>query len=106
MMTAFPILMNPPNQFFERLLKIPASKSYTCLSVITSLFQGFGPKRVIFRTLVIAFLLVIGLSVPDFGAILDLIGSTTVTLLNFVFPPVFYLFLADKTKKEAGLTPR
>ena len=69
-------------------------------------FLDFGPKRVIFRTLVIAFLLILGLSLPDFGAILDLIGSTTITLLNFVFPPVFYLFLANRANKEAGLTPR
>ena len=66
----------------------------------------FGPKRVIFRTLVIALLLLLALSLPDFGAILDLIGSTTVTGLNFVFPPIFYLFLADKAKQKKEWTPR
>jgi len=91
LISAFPILMNPPSQFFEGLLKIPTN---------------FGPKRVIFRTLVIVLLLLLALSLPDFGAILDLIGSTTITLLNFVFPPLFYLFLADRTKKDKNLTPR
>jgi len=91
LITAFPILMNPPSQFFEGLLKIPAT---------------FGPRRIIFRTLVIALLLLLALSLPDFGAILDVIGSTTVTCLNFIFPPLFYLFLADKAKQNKEWTPR
>ena len=41
-------------------------------------------------------LLLIGLSIPNFGAILNLIGATTITLLNFVFPPLFYLILHKK----------
>jgi len=91
LITAFPILLNPPSQFFEGLLKIPTS---------------FGPKRVIFRTLVITLLLIIGLSLPDFGAILDLIGSTTITGLNFIFPPVFYLFIADQAKQNKSWPER
>lgn len=43
-------------------------------------------------------LLVIGLSLPNFGAILNLIGATTITLLNFIFPPIFYLLLERKYK--------
>jgi len=80
---AFPILMNPPTQLFEDLLNLPTS---------------FGLKRVIFRSLVLLLLLLIALSVPVFGLIVDLIGSTTITCLNFIFPPIFYLFLADSTK--------
>jgi len=91
LITAFPILMNPPNQFFEGLLKIPAS---------------FGPRRMIFRTVIVALLLLLALSLPDFGAILDLIGSTTITCLNFIFPPLFFLFLADKAKQKKEWTPR
>ena len=41
-------------------------------------------------------LLLIALSIPNFGAILNLIGATTITLLNFVFPPIFYLLLHRK----------
>jgi len=91
LISAFPILMNPPSQFFEGLFKFPSD---------------FGPKRIIFRTMVVVLLLILALSLPDFGAILDLIGSTTVTGLNFVFPPVFFLFLADKAKENKEWTPR
>ena len=56
-------------------------------------------RRVIFRSLVIATLLIIALSLPSFGAILNLIGATTITLLNFVFPPLFYLMLTKKYRK-------
>ena len=41
-------------------------------------------------------LLAISLSVPNFDDILDLIGATTITLLNLVFPPIFYLVLSKK----------
>ena len=41
-------------------------------------------------------LLVISLSVPNFDDILDLIGATTITLLNIVFPPIFYLLLSKQ----------
>jgi len=91
LITSFPILLNPPNQFFEGLLKIPPS---------------FGIRRIIYRTLIVALLLIFALSLPDFGAILDLIGSTTITLLNFIFPPLFYMFLADKAKKNMEWTSR
>ena len=47
----------------------------------------------------IATLLIIALSLPSFGAILNLIGATTITLLNFVFPPLFYLMLTKKYRK-------
>ena len=60
----------------------------------------FGPKRMIFRTVVVALLLLLGLSLPDFGAILDLIGATTITILNFIFPPIFYLILAKKADEN------
>ena len=58
----------------------------------------FGLQRVVFRTIMMGLLLVIGLSLPNFGAILNLIGATTITLLNFIFPPIFYLLLERKYK--------
>jgi len=81
--SAFPIILNPPCQMFESMLNIPTS---------------FGWKRCLFRTLVIAFLLLIGLSVPVFSVIVDLIGASTITLLNFIFPPFFYMLLVDDSK--------
>lgn len=66
----------------------------------------FGPARILFRTGVVAVLLVLGISLPDFSSILDLIGASTITALNFVFPPIFYMFLADQAKKNTNLEPR
>ena len=51
-------------------------------------------------------MLLLALSLPDFGAILDLIGATTITLLNFIFPPIFYLLLADSTGTVKKYEPR
>ena len=48
-----------------------------------------------FRSLSVLGLLFIAESVPSFGAILDLVGASTVTLLTFVFPPYFYMKLVD-----------
>ena len=69
----------------------------------TFMFVGFSVKRVIFRSSVMTILLIIALSLPNFGAILNLIGATTITLLNFVFPPSFYLLLARKSSQEDQL---
>jgi len=83
LISAFPIILNPPSQMFENILHIPAN---------------FGWKRVLFRSFVILILLMIGLSVPFFGVIVDLIGSTTITVLNFIFPPFFYMRFIDNSK--------
>jgi len=91
LITAFPILLNPPSQFFEELFNIPPK---------------FGPARILFRTGVVAVLLVLGISLPDFSSILDLIGASTITALNFIFPPIFYMFLADQAKKNTKWEPR
>lgn len=85
LISAFPILINPPNQFFEGLLKIPAD---------------FNWKRVVYRSVVIGLLLLLSLSLPSFDAILNLIGSTTITCLNFIFPPFYYMRLVDKSDKR------
>merc|ERR1711915_53874 len=90
LISAFPIILNPPCQFFESLLKIPAE---------------FNFRRVVFRSLSIALLLLIGLSLPNFGAILNLIGSTTITLLNFIFPPIFFLILSRVNEGDDGESP-
>jgi len=87
LVTAYPIITNPPAQFFEQMLNIPSE---------------FNWKRCVFRSLSVACLLFIAETVPSFGAILDLIGASTVTLLTFIFPPYFYMRLADASldKKE------
>ena len=80
LITTFPIITNPPAQAFEKLLQIP---------------PHFNWKRCVFRSLSVLSLLFIAESVPSFGAILDLVGASTVTLLTFVFPPYFYIKLVD-----------
>lgn len=87
LVTAFPIITNPPTQFFEHLFNIPTA---------------FNWKRCVFRSLVVFTLLFIAESVPSFGAILNLVGGSTVTLLTFVFPPLFYMRLADASLTENG----
>jgi len=80
LISAFPIITNPPAQFFEQLFGIPGD---------------FNWKRCVFRSISVLGLLFIAETIPSFGAILDLVGASTVTLLTFVFPPFFYLKLAD-----------
>merc|ERR1719348_877189 len=80
LITAFPIITNPPAQFFEKLLRIPSN---------------FNWKRCVFRSMSVLILLFIAETVPSFGSILDLVGASTVTLLTFVFPPLFYMRLCD-----------
>eukprot|EP00090_Calanus_glacialis_P011434 TRINITY_DN19839_c0_g1_i1.p1 TRINITY_DN19839_c0_g1~~TRINITY_DN19839_c0_g1_i1.p1 ORF type:complete len:480 (-),score=75.15 TRINITY_DN19839_c0_g1_i1:74-1303(-) len=80
LITAFPIILNPPAQFCEKLLNIPSD---------------FNWKRCVFRSVSVLCLLFIAETVPSFSSILDLVGASTVTLLTFVFPPLFYMRLAD-----------
>ena len=63
--------------------------------MIDAILLDFNWKRVALRTLSTFVLLFVAESVPSFGAILDLVGGSTVTLLTFVFPPFFYMKLAD-----------
>ena len=59
------------------------------------LIPDFNVKRCAFRSLSVLMLLFTAETVPSFGAILDLVGASTVTLLTFVFPPYFYMKLTD-----------
>ena len=86
LVSTLPIVLNAPNQYIEGLLGIgsEAATKQPRRSVVDL-------KLVLFRTAVMAALLFLGETLPNFGAILDLIGGSTVTLLTFVFPPTFYL---------------
>ena len=85
LITTFPIIMNPPAQILEHLLHIPTH---------------FNWKRCVFRTSSVLLLLFIAESIPSFGAILNLIGASTVTLLTFIFPPLFYIKLVDASSQN------
>ena len=59
-------------------------------------FLEFGLKRILLRSAI--GILVIGLAelFPNFGPILSLIGASTVTMLSFILPAIFYLKLEEK----------
>lgn len=46
------------------------------------------------RTGLVLLQVVAGLAVPDFGAILNLVGGSTITITSFVLPPLCYLRLS------------
>ena len=91
LITTFPIIMNPPAQIMEQMLSIPTD---------------FNWKRCLFRTLTVFFLLFIAETVPSFGSILGLIGASSVTLLTFIFPPLFYMKLVDASTQNKEWTQR
>jgi len=85
LVSAYPMFMNPPNQFLEGLLGIPAT---------------FNLKRTLFRSIIVALLLFLAESLPSFSAILQLVSSVFVTCLTFIFPPFFYLRLVAKSSEN------
>lgn len=78
---AFLIVINPPAQELEEIFNVPRS---------------FNWKRVLLRTLVMGVVVFIAESIPHFGKILNFVGGSTVTLMTFVFPPIFYMRLCDQ----------
>ena len=45
-------------------------------------------------------ILLIGQSLPSFGAILSLIGGSTVTIITFVLPPILYIMAVDGSESR------
>ncbi|CAD5228371.1 unnamed protein product [Bursaphelenchus xylophilus] len=80
------IASNPLNQEAEEVFKTP---------------QTFGIKRVIVRTGMMMIVVFAALSVPQFGALMDLCGSTGNMLTALVFPCLFYLRLKAGEDPEA-----
>ncbi|XP_071531714.1 uncharacterized protein [Panulirus ornatus] len=74
------ISFNPIGQMFEDMAGIE---------------MKFGWKRCLIRSAILVFEVVIGLAVPDFGKILNLIGGSTITICSFVLPPLMYAKLVD-----------
>ena len=66
----------------------------------------FNWKRCTFRSMIVLLLLFIAETIPNFGSILDLVGSCSVTLLTFVFPPFFYMKLCDSSSENKEWTQR
>ncbi|XP_035662326.1 amino acid transporter AVT1J-like isoform X1 [Branchiostoma floridae] len=82
---AFIIVINPVCQELEERLRI-ANK--------------FGIFRILLRTCLVGLVLFTGESLPHFGAILSLVGGSTITCLTFVFPSMFYLKLSRQTSPD------
>uniref|UniRef100_A0A914UTC2 Amino acid transporter transmembrane domain-containing protein n=1 Tax=Plectus sambesii TaxID=2011161 RepID=A0A914UTC2_9BILA len=72
------IVFNPINQELEEVLRLP---------------HRFTWKRAVSRTCVMVVVVFVGESIPRFGLVLNLVGGSTITLLTFVLPGLFYLFL-------------
>ncbi|XP_039264193.2 uncharacterized protein LOC120340007 [Styela clava] len=76
---AYLIFNNPVSQDIEGILGIP---------------NKFCLRRILFRTTFAGAVLFVALSVPHFDIILSLLGGTTIVLICFIFPPVYYLLLS------------
>ena len=61
-----------------------------------------GWKRITIRSAIVLFELIVALGIPDFGAILNLIGGSTIAILSFLFPPIMYLRLMDMEPPEGA----
>uniref|UniRef100_A0A914ENY2 Amino acid transporter transmembrane domain-containing protein n=1 Tax=Acrobeloides nanus TaxID=290746 RepID=A0A914ENY2_9BILA len=79
------IVINPLNQELEHALRTP---------------HKFGFQRVLLRTTVMAIIVFMAESVPNFGPILNLIGGTTVALTSAIMPCLFSLFLQARDKMD------
>jgi len=92
LITAVPIVINPPSQYFEEIMDIPKS---------------FNWKRILFRTCTMIVVLLIGQTLPSFGAILSLIGGSTVTIITFILPPILYMLAVDGSdSRKLGVVER
>lgn len=82
---AFLIVINPVCQELEEIFQVP---------------HEFCLKRCILRTIMMCIMVFVGETIPKFGKILSLVGGSTITLLTFVFPSLFYMILCDQKGEE------
>ncbi|XP_062577099.1 uncharacterized protein LOC134238969 [Saccostrea cucullata] len=79
------IVINPFCQELESYARVP---------------KNFTWKRCVFRSVVVAFILFMAETIPTFGAILSLVGGSTVTLLAYICPSLFYLKLKSVRQED------
>lgn len=82
---AFLIVINPVCQELEEIFQVP---------------HEFCMKRCGLRTIMMCIMVFVGATIPKFGKILSLVGGSTITLLTFVFPPLFYMVLCDQKRVD------
>lgn len=75
---ALTIVFNPINQEAEHFFNVP---------------HHFGLKRILVRSGMMLAVVFVAESIPTFGPLLDLIGSSTMVLTSLTFPCLFYLYL-------------
>ncbi|KAL4237137.1 hypothetical protein ACF0H5_005517 [Mactra antiquata] len=80
------IVINPFLQELDHVFKVP---------------PNFTWKRIVSRTTAMATVVFVALSVPHFSAILALVGASTLSLLGFVLPPLFYLKLCRVDERHS-----
>lgn len=85
---AIVIVLNPVTQDLERLLKVPTH---------------FTWKRIVTRTTMMASVIFLAESVPHFSSILSLVGGSTVTILAYICPPIFYMKLCKMNSEKVPL---
>uniref|UniRef100_A0A914I1T3 Amino acid transporter transmembrane domain-containing protein n=1 Tax=Globodera rostochiensis TaxID=31243 RepID=A0A914I1T3_GLORO len=74
------LVINPLNQEAEEFFRTP---------------QEFCRRRVLVRSAVLASVLFVAESVPNFGPFLGFVGSSTVPLIALILPFLFHLILSD-----------
>ncbi|KAG0724216.1 Amino acid transporter AVT1C [Chionoecetes opilio] len=86
LLCTFIISSNPVFQSVEEVVGVP---------------NRFGVGRCVLRTVIVVTQILIGLAVPNFGTILNLIGGSLITLCTFVLPPVMYMRLVNDTSDKS-----
>lgn len=82
---AFLIVINPVCQELEEIFQVP---------------HDFCLKRCVLRSVMMFIMVFVGETIPKFGKILSLVGGSTITLLTFVFPSLFYMILCDQRRVD------
>jgi hypothetical protein len=77
-LSAFTLVLNPLNQQAEEYFNVP---------------HHFGHKRLLVRFVVWLSILFTGLTIVNFGALLDLVGATSTLASVLLYPPLFYFYL-------------
>ncbi|KAK9499356.1 hypothetical protein O3M35_002404 [Rhynocoris fuscipes] len=69
-------------------------------------FSEFCVSRCVIRTFMVLLMVLIGECVPHFDKLLALVGGSTVSLLTFVLPNLFYMKLCDQESPGSGWKKR
>ncbi|KAI6655102.1 Proton-coupled amino acid transporter 1-like [Oopsacas minuta] len=77
----YPVMMFPVSIILDRRL---------------NLTEQFGSMNILIRTLLVVLTGCIIILIPQFSTLMELVGATLCTMLNFIFPGLFYLAIIGK----------